>query len=99
MAQLPLPKVSDSGLSTILGRWKSVIDPVLALPMSQSSLLTGISLLTGTNVINHKLGRVMQGWAIVDINAPAQIYRSAALNNKTLTLTSDADVTVSIEVF
>lgn len=99
MAQLPLPKVSDSGLSTILSRWKAAIDPLLALPTSQSSILTDVPLISGVTVINHKLGRTMQGWSIVDINGAAAIYRSAPLNDKTLTLTSSAAVTASIEVF
>lgn len=30
MAQLPLPKATDAGLSVILTRWKSILDPLLS---------------------------------------------------------------------
>lgn len=53
-----------------------------------------------TNVINHKLGRMQQGWVITDINNVAtSIYRSQPFNDKTLTLTSSGAVTVNIWVY
>lgn len=79
--------------------WKSQIDPVLANLLVQGSLLKNISLTTGTNQVNHLLGQTQQGWMITDINGAAQIYRSQPFNDKTLTLTSDANVTVSLWVF
>ena len=90
-----LPQVKDPTLV----RWKSQLDPVLANPMNNSSLLTGIALINGSNVINHKLGRMMQGWMISDINGAATIYRSAPMNSLTLTLASNAAVTVNLVVF
>lgn len=80
-------------------RWSSIINPILANPTNQTSLLNNIELSPGVNVINHKLGRKMQGWVLTDINGIANIYRSAAMNNLTLTLTSDATVTISLGVF
>ncbi len=80
-------------------RWKSLLDPVLTNPLNNASNLTDITLINGITVINHQLGRVMQGWFITDINGAAQIYRSAPFNALTLTLTSNAVVTVSLGVF
>jgi hypothetical protein len=80
-------------------RWKSSLDPVLANPLNSMSVLKDISLTTGVNVINHKLQQTLQGWIITDINGAAQIYRSAPLNNLTLTLTSDANVVISLAVY
>lgn len=80
-------------------KWKSQLDPLIVNPMNNANLLKNISLVTGVNVINHLLGRQMQGWFIADIQGAAQIYRSAPFNNLTLTLTSDADVTISLGVF
>lgn len=80
-------------------RWKSELDPLLANPMNSILLLPPVTLKVGANVINHRLQQLPQGWLIVDINGPAQIYRSAAYTNLTLTLTSDAVVTVTIGVF
>ena len=86
-------------LSLMQSQWSSELNPVLDNPSLKTSLLKNISLSTGVNVINHLLGRTQQGWRIVDINGAAQIYRSAPFNNLTLTLTSDANVMISLEVF
>ena len=41
----------------------------------------------------------MQGWSIVDVNAAVTPYRSAPLNDLTLTLTVSEPCVVNIEVF
>lgn len=79
--------------------WAQQLNPVVENPANKSVLLTNIKLINGTTVVNHKLGRKMQGWAISDIDGAAQIYRSKPLNDLTLTLVSDVDVTVSLMVF
>lgn len=80
-------------------RWKSILDAILGLPQSQAILLKGVALINGTTIVSHKLGRVPQGWIVVDANAAATIYRSADFNETTLALTSNAAVTVTLEVF
>ena len=80
-------------------RWASQLNPVLANPMNSVSIIKGVSLVNGQTVINHLLGRQMQGWFLTDVNGAATIYRSAPMNNLTLTLTSNAAVTVNIGVF
>lgn len=80
-------------------KWASEINPVLANPLNSVSVLSNIILQTGINVINHKLGRTQQGWFLVDIQAAETVYRSAAFNNLTLSLTASGPVTVSIGVF
>lgn len=77
----------------------STMNPIIASPLSSASILKNIVLVNGVSTINHKLGRMMQGWFLTDINSPATIYRSAPFNSTTLTLTSDASVIVSIGVF
>lgn len=95
MAQLPLKSPSDS----ITTRWKALLDPLLANPINGVQILENIQLAMGSNSVNHLLGKKMQGWFIVDINAAATIYRSAPFNDLILTLTSSAAVTVNIGVF
>jgi hypothetical protein len=80
-------------------RWASIINPLLSNQLNGVSILSGINLISGSTVINHLLGKQMSGWFIVDINGAATIYRSKPLNNLTLTLTSNAAVTVDIGVF
>ena len=96
---LPQFQSDDRDFQLMQSAWATQLNPMLANPSLQCILLKDVVLANGSNVINHKLGRKPQGWRIVDINGAATIYRSAALNNLTLTLTSNAAVTVSLEVF
>lgn len=88
---LPLPLMTT--------QWASQLDPIISLPPNQGILLKNIVLINGVNVVNHKLQRMPQGYIIIDQDALASIYRSAALNSLTLTLTSNAAVTLSLWVF
>lgn len=99
MALLPILNTNDRDLSMIQTRWASLLNPVLSNPLNKISILKEISLTTGVNVINHRLGRMQQGWFITDIDGSSTIYRSAPLNDLTLTLTASAPATVSIGVF
>ncbi len=89
--KLPLPLMQTT--------WAQMLNPIIAFPPVQGTLLTNIPLINGVTIVNTLLGRKMQGWIITDTNAAATIYRSAAMNDKTLQLTSNAAVTVSIWVF
>ena len=82
-------------------KWKAALDPLLGDPTNNASILQNVSLIEGTNVINHKLGRTMQGWFITDQQGVANIYRpnTAPFNSLTLTLISSAAVTVNLGVF
>lgn len=95
MAQLPLKLPQDQ----LQSRWKSILDPLLANNMNSISVLSDVPLNSGVNVINHLLGKVQQGWVLVDKQGVADIYRSQPFNATTLTLTSSASVVVSIGVF
>ena len=97
--ELPYIQSDSLTISLLQTRWRSILNPLLALPTSNASLLTDFELINGTTIINHKLGRKMQGWVITDVNAAATIYRSMPLNDKTLTLVSDAACTISLMVF
>lgn len=83
-------------------QWASIIEPVLNAPIVDGSLMTGIVLISGTTVVNHKLGRKLVGWLIVGSNAAATVYDNQATNQTpqlTLSLTSSAAVTVNLWVF
>jgi hypothetical protein len=78
---------------------KNFMLPVMNNEINQGILLTNIPLINGATTINHLLSRKQQGWMIADVNAAATIYRSQPLNDKTLTLTSNAACLISIWVF
>lgn len=83
-------------------KWSAILNPIVSNPANNSLLLPNIALKIGSNVINHKLGRKLQGWSICGIDGIANIYDTQASNQMpalTLTLTSDAVVTVSLLVF
>jgi hypothetical protein len=92
-------KTDDLSLSLLQSSWSSDLNPLIANPVNSVNVLKNISLKIGSNVINHKLGRNMQGWFITDIDGVATIYRSAPMNDLTLTLTSSAAVTIQLGVF
>lgn len=96
---LNLFKSPDQTLMLLQKQWTSQLNPLLAVSLTQGSFLTNIKLINGVNIFNHYLGRQMQGWMIADQDAMASIYRSQPLNSQTLTLTSDADVNISLWIF
>lgn len=79
--------------------WASQLNPVLANPLTNVTILKNVALTSGTNIINHKLGQTPQGWFIVDTNAAINLYRSKPFNDLTLTLVSSASATVNLAVF
>jgi hypothetical protein len=99
MVKLPVLQSKVGELTMMQTRWASLIEPVLSQPFNNGVLLQEVELSTGTNKINHKLGRKPQGWVVVDRNTAATVYRSAPFNALTLTLTASAGVTVSLHVF
>ncbi len=80
-------------------KWAGTLNPIINSPLTNPLILKGISIKAGDNVINHLLGATQQGWIISDIDSPVTLYRSAAFNNKTLTLTSSGSATINLVVF
>lgn len=97
--QLPFFKSDDPTLELLQTKWRSILNPLIAQPISSGNPLNGISLAASANVINHKLGRVPQGWFVTDVNTSTIIYRSGPMNDKTITLTSSNAATVNLWVF
>lgn len=96
---LPIFNTQVKELSMMQTQWAQQLNQLLDDPMSKGIILPGVSLASGNTTINHLLGRKLQGWQIVDINGAATVYRSQPKNDKTLTLTSSAAVTVDLFVF
>lgn len=99
MSTLAFFQTSDKDLSLMQTNWRSVLNPVIAIPILAGVQLTNIALIDGVTVINTTLQRMMQGWILTDINASAIIYRSKPFNNLTLTLTSSAACIVNLWVY
>ncbi len=79
--------------------WASTLNPFIQNPVNNILVINNVSLITGVNIINHRLGAMQNGWMILDIQGSATIYRSAPFNSNTLQLTSSAAVTINLGVF
>ncbi len=82
--------------------WASKINPVLVNPIVNGIILKSVSLIIGSNTINHKLGRKLQGWLLVRQRAAASIFDlqdANAMPDLTLVLSSSAAVVVDLYVF
>lgn len=83
-------------------RWASILNPIIENPIVGGNLLQGISVVTGTNVINHGLQEKLQGYIVVMNNANVTFYDSQASNPKpdlTLQLVASGAAKISLYVF
>lgn len=99
---LPKFQSDDPSVQKMQTTWAQAIDPVIALPLNSGLLLTDIALTTGSNVINHKLGRALIGWFLTRNNAAVTVYDTQSSNSTpalTLALTASGAAKVSIYVF
>lgn len=93
--QLPL----QNALYLLQTKWKAILDPLIANPLNNISILKSIVLSSGNNQIPHKLQQMQQGWIITDLNAAVSIYRYQPFNDAYLYLNASGAATVSIGVF
>lgn len=99
---LPYFQTADRIISQLQTQWKALLDPVLTNPFTQGNLLQNISLSTGSNTINTKLGKKLQGYIIVLKSANVSIYDTQSTNtmaDKTLQLVSSGPAVISLWVF
>ena len=83
-------------------KWASTINPLLANPLSDGRLISGIKVLTGNNVINHGLNRDLVGYFITRNNANVTFYDAQTTNQRpesTLILVASGAATISLYVF
>lgn len=102
-SQLPQFQGADDPVVQMLqNRWASILNPIITNPVNNSSILKDVSLVAGSNTINHLLSQKLQGWSIIRINAAATVYDTQDSNqnpNQTLVLVSSAPCVCSLEVF
>ena len=99
---LPIFQTGNKDLTLLQNSWASQINPVLGNPSLSSIILKKVNLISGTTVVNHLLGRTLQGWKIVRQRSSAEIYDDQDTNlrpNLTLILVSNSATVVDIEVF
>lgn len=94
---------TDANINKLQDNIEQVVSPFLKNQLLDGNILSDIVLVTGQdNRIDHKLGRTLQGWMLVGLNASAIIYDNQANNslpNSTLLLRTSANCTVKLYVF
>lgn len=99
---LPIFQSDHPVMMLMQTQWATQLDKLLNNPILGGNLIFDVDMAIGTNVINHKLGRKLQGWIVIGQDATASFYDNQATNsmpNLTLNLVSSAVVTINLYVF
>lgn len=83
-------------------RWASILNPLLANPLVNGRILQDEEVASGRNIINHGLGRKLQGYIVTLNNANVTFYDSQATNQMpdlTLILNASGAATINLYVF
>jgi len=103
ISQFSKLQTGDSTLQRIQDNIANTLNPITQNPLINAQILPGIVLKVGPNVINHGLGRKLQGWSILRMRVVfSQVFDTQDTNltpDKTLLLNSSVLVTVDLEVF
>lgn len=89
---------------TLMRVQDSIADVINKIPdfIYYTQLIGPFHLITGDNVLSHKLGQVLQGWIVIKRSSAATLFDKQASNpvpDKTLILNASTNVTVSLLVF
>ena len=98
MGAIPLVQSNDRLINQLQQGLLQALNPLIANPVNNGVLIQA-SLVVGTNVINHKLGRLQQGWIVADVDSITTLFRSVPFNKQNLTLVSSAVANVIIYCF
>ncbi len=101
MASLTIFTTMIKELSLMQTRWASLLNPVLANPITSAHYLKSVPLVTGSNSINHMQGQALNGYLITGMHgAFAEIYDMPSPTPKlTLVLHASAPTSVDIAVY
>jgi hypothetical protein len=102
MPRLPQFQDDNQALQLMQDRWSSILHPFINNPSNNALLHKNLTLTSGDNVINHKLGRKLQGWRVVRLRSAATFYDKQDTNSmpdKTLVLNASANAVIDLEVF
>ena len=81
---------------------KTVLNPLLELPISDGVMIENLDIGTGDTVVNHKLGRNCEGFLVVRLKSNATIYESSTVNatpENTIILKASGAATANIYFF
>lgn len=96
--------VTQDAIESVLNEIAQERRPQLSSEILEGTVADGgIALTTGSeNLVQHKLGRAVRGWKLIDIQGNATVWRDTATTSdpeKFLSLQCSGNVTVKLEVF
>lgn len=100
---LPIVMSPNQQMTQMQNLWSASLNPILNNELVNGRLVRNVELITGTTVINHGLGRVLNGWLVTRLRGSGPtIYDTQSTNTMpqlTLNLVSSAPVTIDLWVF
>jgi len=100
LPKISIVQVADSVLQRFIGSVVERINLISDVPFLDGIYHRNISLVTGTNQINHRLGRLYLGYIILRKTASADIYESGTVDkSKVISVYSTGNVTIDLWVF
>lgn len=102
MKALVNQQTNDRSINQIQQFIAQTLQPLITNPLLFGNIVSSVQLKTGTNIVNHGLGRMLQGWSLVRKRGAADVYDQQDTNpnpSKTLVLVSTADVSVDVYCF
>lgn len=90
----------DADLNSVQRNVDDALTPIIRNPLLDGRMIEKVRL-TAANptLVEHKLGRQVLGWVIVDIDSNANVWKTPTNNINFLQLETSADCTVNIYVF
>lgn len=89
----------DYDLNKLQDNIYNSIGPLLTNSLNWGIIIPDIVLLANTPLpIDHTLGRQPQGWVIIDRTTNSSVWRNS-WNQRSITITANANTTVSLYVF
>lgn len=96
----PIYKDENKNLMLMQTIWAQTLNKFLSNPLLAGTFLSGLSLISGNNTINHLLGRPIQGVIVVWQDEAASFYQLATTTQDlTFIMNASAPVNVSMYVF
>jgi len=93
----------DENIESIQNSLENTFRSIESCPLLDGHLLEGVSIATGVNTIDHKLGRPIRGWIVTRCNAglylPSTHQDGNAHADETLILQFSQAATADIWVF
>lgn len=89
----------DLNVDQLQKRLHEFLQPFTESAIIDGVQLDGVELTTASKAIAHKLGRKPLGWIVVRKNSNANVWETAELTDKFITLQSSLSTTVSIWIY